>query len=71
MAEPEREGLPPLEYSDCFLDSPSFRDLIDLYDKELEANGAEVKALIKGCQSMILATEGTVTSFFLRVTTRQ
>ena len=60
MAETQRrDGLPPLEYSDCFLDSPSFRDLIDLYDKELEANGADVKALIKGCQSMIDATQGT------------
>ena len=54
----ETNGLPPLEYSECFMDSPSFRDLIDLYDKELEANGAEVKALIKGCQNMITATEG-------------
>lgn len=57
MAEVQRDGLPPLEYSECFMDSPSFRDLIDMYDKELEANGADVKALIKGCQSMITATE--------------
>lgn len=36
-----------------------------MYDKELEANGADVKALIKGCQSMITATEG----IFFRLTT--
>ena len=51
-------GLPPLEYIDCFLDSPNFREVIALYEKELESNAGYVKSLVKECQHMIKATEG-------------
>ena len=51
-------GLPPLEYIDCFLDSPNFREIIGLYEKELESNSQYVKALVKECRNMIAATEG-------------
>lgn len=51
-------GLPPLEYIDCFLDSPNFRDIITLYEKELESNSQYVKTLVKECRNMISATEG-------------
>ena len=51
-------GLPPLEYSDCFLDSPSFREIIALYEKELDQNATIVKGLVKECRHMIQATEG-------------
>ena len=51
-------GLPPLEYIDCYLDSPSFRDTIALYEKELEENAVHVKSLVKECRHMIQATEG-------------
>ena len=57
MADTLRDGLPPLEYSECYLDSPSFRELIDLYDRELTTNKADLKALVKGCQVMIDATK--------------
>lgn len=50
-------GLPPLEYIDCFLDSPNFREIINLYEKELESNSQYVKALVKECRNMIAATE--------------
>lgn len=50
-------GLPPLEYIDCFLDSPNFREIITLYEKELESNSQYVKALVKECKNMIAATE--------------
>lgn len=50
-------GLPPLEYIDCFLDSPTFRETIVMYEKELESNAAQVKALVRECQQMISATE--------------
>jgi hypothetical protein len=50
-------GLPPLEYIDCYLDSPSFRDTIALYEKELEENAVHVKSLVKECRHMIQATE--------------
>ena len=51
-------GLPPLEYIDCFLDSPNFREIISLYEKELEDNDHHVKALVRECEHMIQATEG-------------
>ncbi len=51
-------GLPPLEYIDCFLDSPGFREMITLYEKELDANSQYVKSLVKECRNMIVATEG-------------
>lgn len=51
-------GLPPLEYSDCFLDSPSFRETIALYELELESNTRVVKNLVKECDNMIQKTEG-------------
>ncbi len=51
-------GLPPLEYSDCFLDSPSFREIITLYEQELEANTKVVKTLVRECNNMIQKTEG-------------
>lgn len=51
-------GLPPLEYIDCFLDSPNFREIIALYEKELDSNSQYVKALVKECRNMISATEG-------------
>jgi len=50
-------GLPPLEYIDCFLDSPNFRDVITLYEKELDGNAVLVKSLVKECRRMIQATE--------------
>ena len=51
-------GLPPLEYIECYLDSPGFRDTIALYEKELEENAVNVKSLVKECRHMIQATEG-------------
>lgn len=51
-------GLPPLEYIECYLDSPGFRETIALYEKELEENAGHVKSLVKECRHMIQATEG-------------
>lgn len=51
-------GLPPLEYSDCFLDSPTFREVVVLYEKEMESNYYLVKNLVRQCDSMIQATRG-------------
>jgi Rho GTPase-activating protein 10 len=50
-------GLPPLEYSDCFLDSPLFREIIALYEQELETNTRLVKNLVRECDNMIQKTE--------------
>ena len=59
--EGSRMGLPPLEYIECYLDSPGFREIIALYEKELEENAVHVKSLVKECRHMIQATEGRCT----------
>ena len=51
-------GLPPLEYIDCFLDSPNFREVIALYEKELDSSAVCMELLVKECQHMIQATKG-------------
>ena len=51
-------GLKPLEYSECYLDSPAFRKTLLSYEKELENDSVIVKNLTKECHSMIQATEG-------------
>ena len=57
-------GLPPLEYSDCLLDSPSFREMLSQYEKELEENSDNVKQLVKECRCMIQAAEGSCMGYF-------
>lgn len=51
-------GLKPLEYLDCFLDSPAFRENLLSYEKELDSNSSMVKNLTKECRRLIQATEG-------------
>lgn len=58
-------GLPPLEYSDCFLDTPTFREVVALYEKEMESNYYLVKNLVRQCDSMIQATRGAFIFCFL------
>ena len=54
--------MPPLEYSDCFLDTPGFREIISQYEQELENNAIVVKNLVRECKNMIKMTEGTCVS---------
>ena len=51
-------GLKPLEFLDCYLDSPAFRENLLSYEKELENDSSLVKNLTKECRRMIQATEG-------------
>ena len=51
-------GLKPLEFLDCYLDSPAFRENLHSYEKELENDSSLVKNLTKECRSLIQATEG-------------
>ena len=50
-------GLKPLEFSDCLLDSPYFRDSIYDHEKELDETNDAIKALIKECRNLIKALE--------------
>ncbi|XP_062909398.1 rho GTPase-activating protein 26-like isoform X2 [Mobula hypostoma] len=48
-------GLPALEFSDCYLDSPHFRDKIKFHEAELEKTNKFIKALIKDGKALIQA----------------
>ncbi|XP_023818289.1 rho GTPase-activating protein 42 [Oryzias latipes] len=51
-------GLPTLEFSDSFLDSPEFRDRLQCHEVELERTNRFIKELIKDGNSLISALRG-------------
>uniref|UniRef100_A0A673V9J1 Oligophrenin 1 n=1 Tax=Suricata suricatta TaxID=37032 RepID=A0A673V9J1_SURSU len=48
-------GHPPLEFSDCYLDSPDFRDRLKCYELELERTNKFIKDVIKDGNALISA----------------
>lgn len=48
-------GLPPLEFSDCYLDSPHFRDRLKSHEVELDKTNKFIKELIKDGKALIQA----------------
>ena len=51
-------GLKPLEFSDCLLDSPYFRESIHDHERELDQANDAIKTLIKECRNLFKALEG-------------
>nr|XP_057934702.1 oligophrenin-1-like isoform X2 [Doryrhamphus excisus] len=51
-------GHPPLEFSDCYSDSPDFRETLKCYELELERTSKFLKELIKNGNSVINAIKG-------------
>uniref|UniRef100_A0A1A7WV65 Oligophrenin 1 n=1 Tax=Iconisemion striatum TaxID=60296 RepID=A0A1A7WV65_9TELE len=51
-------GHPPLEFSDCYKDSPDFRETLKCYELELERTSKFLKELIKDGNSVITAIKG-------------
>uniref|UniRef100_A0A8D0B0V6 Rho GTPase-activating protein 10 n=1 Tax=Salvator merianae TaxID=96440 RepID=A0A8D0B0V6_SALMN len=50
-------GLQPLEFSDCYLDSPWFRERIRAHEAELEKTNKFIKELLKDSKNLIAATK--------------
>ncbi|CAH3045582.1 unnamed protein product [Pocillopora meandrina] len=50
-------GLKPLEFEDCILDSPYFRENIHEHERELERTNEAIKGLIKECKTLLKAIE--------------
>ncbi|KAE8614597.1 hypothetical protein XENTR_v10008234 [Xenopus tropicalis] len=48
-------GLPPLEFSDCYLDSPQFRERLKSHEIELDKTNKFIKELIKDGKSLVAA----------------
>ncbi|XP_040323647.1 uncharacterized protein LOC121025254 [Herpailurus yagouaroundi] len=54
-AIPGTMGHPPLEFSDCYLDSPDFRERLKCYELELERTNKFIKDVIKDGNALISA----------------
>uniref|UniRef100_A0A8C9Y0X1 Rho GTPase activating protein 10 n=1 Tax=Sander lucioperca TaxID=283035 RepID=A0A8C9Y0X1_SANLU len=50
-------GLHPLEFSECYLDSPSFREKIKAHEAELDRTNRFIKELYKDGKNLINATK--------------
>uniref|UniRef100_A0A8C5BIU6 Rho GTPase activating protein 10 n=1 Tax=Gadus morhua TaxID=8049 RepID=A0A8C5BIU6_GADMO len=56
-------GLHPLEFSECYLDSPGFREKIKSHEAELEKTNRFIKELYKDGKNLINATKRKFASF--------
>ena len=50
-------GLQPLEFKDCQLDSPEFRENLNKHEKELEKTSQQIKRIIKEVKDLLLAAK--------------
>ncbi|XP_068103767.1 oligophrenin-1 isoform X2 [Hyperolius riggenbachi] len=55
-------GHPPLEFSECYLDSPVFRESLKGYEQELERTNKFIKDVIKDGNALISAIKGYSTA---------
>lgn len=50
-------GLQPLEFTDCLLDSPEFRENLNKHEKELEKTSQQIKRIIKEVKDLLAAAK--------------
>ncbi|XP_071370916.1 rho GTPase-activating protein 26-like isoform X1 [Centroberyx affinis] len=55
-------GLPALEFSDCYLDSPQFRERLKSHELELDKTNKFIKELIKDGKALIQALKNLSTA---------
>lgn len=59
-------GHPPLEFSDCYSDSPDFRERLKCYENELEKSNKFLKDVIKDGNSVINTIKGKMVFYSSR-----
>lgn len=59
-------GHPPLEFSDCYCDSPDFRERLKCYENELEKSNKFLKDVIKDGNSVINTIKGKMVFYSSR-----
>ena len=47
---PKKMGLLPLEFADCLIDSPYFRENLKSHEKQLDQTSADIKGIIRDIQ---------------------
>lgn len=50
-------GLQALEFTDCLLDSPDFRENLNKHEKELEKTSQQIKRIIKEVKDLLAAAK--------------
>lgn len=63
-------GLPALEFSDCYLDSPQFRERLKSHELELEKTNKFIKELIKDGKALIQALKSKTFMLLIFLVTR-
>lgn len=53
-----RRGLEPLEFEECIVDSPEFRDNLNRHEKELDHTSHQIKRIIKEVKDLMSAAKG-------------
>ena len=53
---PKRMGLLPLEFADCLIDSPYFRENLKSHEKQLDQTSADIKGIIRDIQVRLECT---------------
>ncbi|XP_034655739.1 rho GTPase-activating protein 26 isoform X2 [Drosophila subobscura] len=52
-----RRGLEPLEFEECIVDSPEFRDNLNKHEKELDHTSHQIKRIIKEVKDLMSAAK--------------
>lgn len=50
-------GLAALEFADCLLDSPDFRENLNRHEKELDKTSQQIKRIIKEIKDLLQAAK--------------
>lgn len=53
-----RKGLQPLEFEECIVDSPEFRENLNRHEKELDHTSQQIKRIIKEVRELVSAAKG-------------
>lgn len=61
--------LQPLEFTDCLLDSPEFRENLNQHEKELEKTSQQIKRIIKEVKDLLAAAKSEYRLGFLTLFT--
>lgn len=57
-------GLQALEFTDCLLDSPDFRENLNKHEKELEKTSTQIKRIIKEVKDLLAAAKRKSFAYF-------
>jgi len=52
-----RRGLEPLEFEECIVDSPDFRENLNRHEKELDHTSHQIKRIIKEVKDLMSAAK--------------